>query len=253
MLNESVKAHLNLRAVLPNLEEVVAFDPETARMVSTWNIAIEFKVRNGPLAHVIVRNGQCRVGDGSADRADVRLWFKSPGHLNAMFAEKANPIPTKGFTKLGFMSKEFPKLTKRLEHYLRASDDLLRDPRVFDFVTRCMLYTAIFGLAELAQRDPAVADLAAHTPNGTAEFKVLPDGPVVHLIHKNGSFVAAKGPAESPNVRMMFRNGRVCNELLNGRIDAFAALGRGDVVISGFIPLADQLNAMLEHLEPYLK
>jgi hypothetical protein len=140
-----------------------------------------------------------------------------------------------------------------LEHYLRATDEMLDDRRVFEFVTRCMLYTAIYGLAELAALDPTVADLAGRTPNGTAEFKILPDGPAVHLTHVNGSFEAHKGPAAAPNVKMQFRDLRICNDLLNGRVDAFAALGRGDVVITGFLPLADQLNAMLEHLEPYLK
>jgi len=253
MQDNLVKAHLNLHAVLPNLEELVEFDPEMTRLVGSWGVTVEFSVRQGPHAHISIHNGQCRVGRGPADRTDVKLWFKSPQHLNAMFDGKANPVPVKGFTRLGFMSNEFGKLTDRLEHYLRASDDVLADERVFAFVTRCMLYTAILGLAELAERDPAVSDLAAHTPNGTAEFKILPDGPAVHLTHRDGRFTAGKGPAEAPNVKMHFRDVRVCNDLLNGRMDAFAALGRGDVAITGFLPLADQLNAMLEYLEPYLK
>ena len=253
MQDALVKAHLNLHAVLPNLEELVAFDPEMVQLVASWNITIAFAVRNGPSAHVSIHNGVCRVRPGPAERADVKLWFKSPQHLNAMFDGQANPIPIKGLTRLRFLSKEFPKLTERLEYYLRATDDVLADQRVFDFVTKCMLYTGIFGLAELAPLSPDVADLSAHTPDGTAEFKVLPDGPSVHLAHKNGSYRACKGPADAPNVRMQFRDHRVCNDLLNGKVDAFAALGRGDVVITGFLPLADSLNAMLEYLEPYLK
>ncbi|MBN1343556.1 MAG: hypothetical protein JXQ73_12785 [Phycisphaerae bacterium] len=253
MRNQLVMAHLNLHAILPNLEELVEFDPEMTRLIGTWDIAIEFAVRAGPRAHVVIRNGRCKVGPGPADRPDVKLWFKSPEHLNAMFDGKAKPLPVKGFSRLGFMSSEFPKLTDRLTHYLRGSDDVLRDPRVVDFVTRCMLYTAVFGVAELAELDPAVAGLAARTPNGTAEFKILPDGPTVHVTHRNGDFTASKGPAGTPNVKMYFRDTKVCNDLLNGRMDAFAALGRGDVVITGFLPLADQLNAMLEYLEDYLK
>jgi hypothetical protein len=253
MQNELVKANLNLYAVLPNLEELVAFDPQVSQLVGSWDIGVEFKVSGGPHAHVTVRNGQCRVGPGPAERTNVKLWFKSPQHLNAMFEKRANPIPIKGFTRLRFMSSEFPKLTDRLEHYLRPSDQILKDPRSFEFVTRCMLFTAIFGLKELAENDPAVADLAGRTPDGTAEFRVLPDGPTVHVTRANGSFSVTKGPARSPNVRMEFRDTHVCYDLLNGRMDAFAAIGRGDVKITGFLPLVDQLNAMLEHLEPYLK
>ncbi len=253
MPNELVKAHLNLHAILPNLEELVSFDPEIRQLVGTWDIAVAFAVRGGPQAHVSLRNGQCRVDRGSGQRTNVKLWFTSPRHLNDMFDGKGNPIPLKGFTRLGFMKSEFPKLTDRLEYYLRGSDAAAQDERIHEFVTRCMLYTAVFGLAELATLDPAVADLVAHTPNGTAEFKVLPDGPTAYLVHQDGAFTAGKGPAESPNVRMQFRDVKVCNDLLNGRVDAFAAMGRGDVVIKGFLPLADQLSAMLEYLEPYLK
>ncbi len=253
MQNERVKAHLNLYAVLPNLEELVAFDSEMAQLTNSWDVVIEFTVSGGPRATVAIRAGTCEVERESSRKPNVKLWFRSPQHLNQMFDGKANPVPIKGFTRLGFMSKEFPKLTDRLEHYLRADGELLKDERTFAFVTKCMLYTAVFGLAELAELDRAVADLVAHTPNGTAEFKILPDGPTVHITHENGSFHAAKGPADAPNVQMQFRDLGVCNDLLNGRVDAFAALGRGDVVIKGFLPLADQLNAMLEYLEPYLK
>lgn len=252
MQNELVKAHLNLYAVLPNIEELVAFDPEMTQLVATWNIAIEFGVRNGPRAHVVFRDGRCRVGRGPTEGADVKLWFKSPKHLNDVFDEKAKPIPTKGFTKLGFMSSEFPKLTTRLEHYLRGGDEVLQDERVFEFVTKCMLYTAVSGLAELAHHDPAVASLVAQTPEGTAEYKVLPNGPVAHLTHRNGTFSAHKGLADAPNVAMHFRDMRICNDLLNGRVDAFAAIGRSDLRLTGFLPLADQLDAILAHLAPYL-
>ncbi len=253
MPDELVKACLNLHAVLPNLEELIAFDVEARQLTSTWDIAIEFNVHNGPRAHVVIRNGQCRVGRGPSDRCDVRLWFTSPAHLNAMFANKGTPIPTKGFTRLGFVSKEFLKLTGRLEHFLRASPEMLKDTKVFDFVTRCMLFTAVYGLRELCEHDPGVSDLVEHTPMGVAEFAILPDGPAAHLTRADHGFSVAKGTASSPNARMQFRNSQVCYDLLNGRIDAFAALGRGDVTATGFLPLVDQLNAILERLEPYLK
>jgi len=253
MRNERVKACLNLHAVLPNLEEVVAFDPQVAELTRTWDVTVEFRVRHGPQAHVAIHEGRCRVRPGPADKPHVRLWFTSPRHLNAMFEGRAKPIPTKGFSRLGFLSGEFPKLTDRMERYLRASEETLKDRRTFELVTRCLLFTAVFGLKELAENDPAVAELAAQTPNGTTEFRILPDGPAVHLTHANGSFSVGKGPAPSPNARMAFRDYDVCHRLLNGRMDTFAAVGRGDVVITGFLPLVDRLSSLLEYLERYLK
>ena len=45
MNEQFVKAHLNLCAVLKNLEDLVSHDPETALLVRRWEISVAFHVR----------------------------------------------------------------------------------------------------------------------------------------------------------------------------------------------------------------
>ena len=59
----------------------------------------------------------------------------SEAHLNKMFDGNSNPIPLKGFTKLGFLDKEFSKVTDKLEYYLKPTPELLEDPNYLNINT----------------------------------------------------------------------------------------------------------------------
>jgi hypothetical protein len=253
-MDQRVKAHLNLLAVLPNLEDLVGFDDEARRMAVDWKIRVLFSVRGGPSATLAFQDGRCRVSPGRQGMPNLVLGFTSPSHLNAMFDNQAKPIPLWGLHRLPWLAGQFPKLAARLEYYLRADDARLADPAVFDFVLGCQMRTAMRGLKFVAELDPEMHALAAHTAEGVAELRVLPDGPVVGIEHTGRTFTPLlNGNAPRPNVRAVFGSGRVAFDLLNGRGDAFAALGRRDVVMEGFLPLIDDVFAMLDHLGRYLK
>ena len=63
---EAVRARLNLLAVLPNLEDVVRYDPEAADLVKGARITIQFVVAGGPRAYVRIADGDCTVSAGTA-------------------------------------------------------------------------------------------------------------------------------------------------------------------------------------------
>ena len=111
MANDLLRANLNLYAVLQNLEDLVAYDPEMNAFAKSWRLSIQFSVSGGPKAYVAFADGVCKVGRGKHPSPSVILYFTSPGHLNKMFDGKANPIPLWGFTKLGFRSSPTDSLT----------------------------------------------------------------------------------------------------------------------------------------------
>ena len=63
---EAVRARLNLSAVLPNLEDVVRYDPEAAKLIEGARVTIQFIVAGGPKAYVRIADGACTVADGMA-------------------------------------------------------------------------------------------------------------------------------------------------------------------------------------------
>ncbi|MFZ5569518.1 MAG: hypothetical protein ACOZF0_03880 [Thermodesulfobacteriota bacterium] len=252
MTAELIKSNLNLYAVLQNLEDVVAWDPEMKAFTASWRISIQFSVWNGPQAHIVFENGGCRVGRGIIPAPTVKLFFLSPAHLNRMMAGKGNPIPLKGFTKLPFLAKDFATLTARLEHFLKPTEKLLADEFYLTMNTRLTMNTAVFAVPELAKLDPIARLAVGHMRNGPILMKILPEGPAVHVFFNNGAIEAGRGDVDKPMACMFMRNVQVANAFLNGKMDAFSAIAAGDVVIKGQTPMLDAMSLVLDRIPLYL-
>jgi len=249
---ELIKARLNLHAVLKNLEDLVKYDPEMAKLSGNWNLSIQFLVAGGPKAYIEFTGGKCSVGQGKCLSPSIKLFFLSPAHLNRMMDGKGNPIPLKGFTKIPFLTGDFTKLTDRLEHYLRPTEDRLKDKRYLELNTRFTLNTAAFAIRELGELDSVGKQVASHIPDGAVLMKILPDGPAVNILFQDGRIQPGIGEIEHPMACMFMKNIQVANDFLNARIDAFTAIASGDVAIKGRIPMLDSLSLILDRIPRYL-
>ncbi|GMT45814.1 MAG: hypothetical protein IEMM0006_1646 [bacterium] len=252
MSQQKIKAGINLYAVLKTLEDLVAYDDVARAIIESKKICIQFSVKSGPKAWVYFKNGQCTVGRGKAAKSQVTLWFSSCGHLNKMFDGKANPIPLKGFTKLGFLQKQFTQLTQRLEHFLRPGKVENPDEHYIRMNTLFTLTIAAFALPEIALYDKRAKFTASHLPDGTLQMSVLPDGPDVYLEINNGKIMAGKGKATRPDAMLLMKNNRVANDFLNGKSDPFTAIALGEVMIKGQIPILDGINLILDRVIYYV-
>ncbi len=252
MVPDLIKANLNLYAVLKNLEDLCEFDRDMKKLISSWDISIQFTVRKGPRAWVRFRDGTCSVSRSKMNNPSIILFFTSPAHLNRMFDGKGNPIPLKGFTKLPFLSREFSKLTDRLSFYLKPTDDLIKDKGYFEMNTRLTLNTAAFALPEIAESDPTGLKIASKIPDGTVEMKILPRFHGVHIVFHNGRAIASKGSGENLMALMEMKNLSVAGDFLNGRSDPFTAIASGDVSIRGIVPMLDSMSMLLDRVQHYL-
>ena len=225
MTDNKIKARLNLNAVMRNLEELPSLDKEAADIIRDWSLSIRFTIRGDISAYLSFSGGKCKYDTETTATADVSLFFVSPGHLNAMFDNKAMPIPVRGFSKLRFLKNEFPKITNRLEYFLKPEDSLLKNPEYVRVNTALSLYTAAFSICELVQLDPISKLVGDHTPTGTLQLNVLPDGP----------------------------DCQTANQLFNGKLDGFSAIALGDLKLKGLIPLIDNTNLILDRIPLYLQ
>lgn len=249
---EAILARLNLQAVLPNLEDLVELDPRAAEIAASRDICVRFLVRNGPRAYVRFNQGSCQVGQGDPSRADVSLFFYSCRHLNRMFEGRANPVPWKGFTRLGFLTGAFKEITERLEYFLDPNRGDLDDPAYQDINTRLTLYTAGRAVPILARGDEAMRAVAAGLPEGSIMMKILPDGPAMGITFRGGTAVMSKGEIEHPLAAMYFKDVGVAGDLFNQKLNPFAAIALGDVMIRGQLPLIDAMNLILDRVPCYL-
>lgn len=247
-----IRAGINLYAILKNLEDLIELDSSCQELIANKNLTIQFIVKNGPKAWVRFKDQKCQVGQGKATKAQVKLWFSSPEHLNKMFDGKANPVPLKGFTKLGFLTKEFGEITNRLEYYLKPEEVKDPDSGYVAMNTRFTLTVAAFSLSEIARYDKAAAMTASHIPNGKIQMKVLPDGPAVYLEVNKGQIKANKGVCEKPDALMEMKDIQTANDFLNGKSNPFLAIASGDVIIWGQTPMLDNLSLVLDKVQNYV-
>jgi hypothetical protein len=247
-----IKACLNLHAVLQNLEDLVNLDGQMAQLIRDWELTIDFVVRHGPSAFLEFKNGTCRHGPTAHERPTVRLYFTSAEHLNRMFDGKATPIPLKGFLRLGFLKRGFSQLTDRLTYYLRPELAKPGDENYLKLNTILTLQTALYAVKVLAMLEPTSKKIAAHIPAGALQVEVLPVGPCLHLVFDKGGVSVAKGAAKRPMAKMTFKDYRVVNALLTGKLDGFLAVANGDVVLLGQLPMVDNLNLILDRVPRYL-
>jgi len=252
MEHERIKAHLNLYAVLKNLEDLVKYDSEMAELTKNWNLSIQFLVRGGPRAYIEFQNGQCLVGRGKHYAPSIKLFFISPAHLNRMMDGKGNPIPLKGFTKIPFLTGDFTTLTDRLEYYLRPTEARLKEKAYLELNTRFTLNTAAFALREIGELDPVGKQVASHIQDGAVLMKILPDGPAVNIQFQDGQIEPGIGETDRPMACMFMKDVQVANDFLNAKIDAFTAIASGDVIIKGRIPMLDALSLILDRIPMYL-
>jgi len=252
MDHELIRAHLNLYAVLQNLEDLVKLDTEIAEMSRDWDISIQFLVRDGPEAFVEFKNAACRHERGRHKRPSIKLYFTSAQHLNRMFEGAGNPIPLKGFTRLGFLKKNFTSLTERLEYYLRPKGDQPADDHYLRINTIFMLHTAMYAAGELATLDPTCRLLASRMPDGALQIEIGPDGPYINVAFGGGKVTVSKGRAEKPMAMMTFKDIRTVNDLLNARLDTFQATVEGVIKLKGQISMVESFNLILDRVGDYL-
>ncbi len=276
MTYDDVRARLNLLAVLPNLEDVVAGDPEMRELVAGARITVKFNVAGGPKAWVRLVDGVCTVGEGTGpgkreagaagapadgggaagaaapSAPSVVLAFASAKHLNKMFDGSSQPVPLWGFTHLGFLQGPFSELTDRLAYYLAPSDELLAHPGYLAMNTRLTMNTAAFAVPQLLATDPDCMPLRHGLAHGTIVLKVLPDGPAVSLVCGASGVLPVKGELPHPSALVLLPSLQVANDFLNGKLDTFAAVAKGDIAIWGRIGLVDTLGLVLDRVPKYL-
>lgn len=250
MDREAVMSYINVFAVLKNFEELVKVDPVSSGLIAGKKIAIRFVVKNGPTAVMRFENGNVNLERGRG-KANIVLYFTSPEHFNKMMSGQANPIPLKGLTKISFLTGTFSRLAERLEYYLRADDEKLKDKDYFRANTEMTAYAAFFALSEIGNRDETALHSCHAIPEGKILVKVQ-DGPSLTVIKKDNSLITVKGEPEDPRCILSFSSLESAHQVLNGKLDTFTALATGQMEMRGFIPMIENMNPILDQVADYL-
>jgi hypothetical protein len=123
-------AYINMYGILGALRDLCALSPEAQALAADESlpgkkpVRVGFAVKDGPAMTLAFGGGNCGMENG-AERCGIKLPFGNCGKFNGLIDGTVTPFPSKGFTKLKFLTGNFVRLTKILEDYLRPAPDAL--------------------------------------------------------------------------------------------------------------------------------
>lgn len=251
MIDQKTLAYINLYGILGTLENLCELAPEAESILTNKKpISIGFDVKEGPKATITFANGRCRMEQGCT-KCDVKLPFSSCEKFNGLIDGTVTPIPSKGFTHIKFLLNDFIKLTDLLTKYLRPDPADLEDPDFFRISTSLLLYTITVAIAQIGNNDEIGKFSADHMVDGEIAFSIK-DGPAATVRVKDHRLLAIKKPCESPRAIMEFASIELARALFDGKVNAIACVGSGDIVMKGMISMLDNLNRILDRVALYL-
>lgn len=149
MKDQKTLAYINLFGILGALGKLAELDADArALLTGIKPVSLGIAVSGGPYATLHFADGGCTQTEG-VDRCDIKLAFSAPEKFNGMIDGTVTPIPRKGFTRIGFLTGTFIKLTDILTRYLRPSAEDLADEHFFEVSTTLMLYVIAGAVAQI--------------------------------------------------------------------------------------------------------
>lgn len=250
-LDARTLAYINLYAVLGSLESLCELDPEAKKIVSRQKpVSVGFEVKDGPSATLVFGRGRCVLKEGCAD-CTIKLPFSSCEKFNGLIDGTVTPIPRKGFLHLGFLLKDFVKLTDILTRYLKASPEDLADPEFKKKSTILMFYVIVSALSQIGNEDPIGRFSASNIVDGVIQLSIH-GGPCAGIRVRSHHMETVKRRPKNPRALMEFGSMELARDLFDGRVNSVACVGAGDIRMGGMISMVDNVNRLLDRVSLYL-
>ncbi|MBR0599366.1 hypothetical protein [Sinanaerobacter chloroacetimidivorans] len=244
-------AYVNLFAVLGTLENLCDLVPEAKEYIKDQEaVSIGFAVKGGPSATISFAADRCQIKEG-CDYCTIKLPFSSCEKFNGLIDGTVTPIPSKGFTKIHFLTKTFVPLTDLLTKYLRPTKEDLEAPAFREISTKLTLYTAAAAIAQVGNEDKSGRFSAGFMPDGDIAIDVSNVMGVTINI-KDHHLTAIKRPCEKPRAAMTFSSLEITRKLLNGEASSMACICDGSIAMQGMVNMIDNMNRILDRVSQYL-
>lgn len=252
MTDARTLAYINLQAILGTIPLLCELDEAAAELIRDQEVILGISVKNGPSGSLVFSGGSCWFTD-TCDACHIKLSFSSPEKFNGMIDGTVTPIPSKGFTRLGFLLKKFVPLTDILSRYLRATEEDLADDRFFEISTRLMFRVIAAAIACIGNEDSVGQASASYITDGVVQLAIGGENELVHtLVSQNHKLSLCAEQRNDVTAFMKFEDMRTARALFDGKLNAVAAVGLGKVRVGGMISQVDNINRILDRVALYL-
>ena len=247
MQNQDVLARIHMGAILSNFEILTKEDADAFSLARTWNGRIFFIVGlKGPRATLEMKNGAVSVAQGKTGKPDIVLFFPTASILNNLFTGTGSgfPIPLKGLLKARGL-KVFSSLAKRMEAILKGANP----PRKIK--ARLLINTVGKAIAAIAASEPE-SQIIARNLRGIAEVRIK-DDEAVNITFGGQDVTARNGRATDPDLVMEFATRDLFLDIVDDRVDVFAAICLEDILVEGDLHMGEAINLFLDRVGVYLQ
>ncbi|MDR2553137.1 MAG: hypothetical protein LBD31_08240 [Treponema sp.] len=251
-------AYINMYGILGALCDLCELSPEAKALAADESlpgrkpVRVGFAVKNGPAMTLAFGGGNCFMEDG-AERCDIKLPFGDCGKFNGLLDGTVTPFPSKGFTKLTFLTGNFIRLTKILEGCLRPEPDALKDEAFFTASTRVMFFLIAQAVAQIGNHDKIGRFTASNIVDGTVVLSIAGAKPLQAAITvKDHVLSMSRLIPEQYHAIMEFSGLRLARDLFDGKVSALGCVGQGLISMRGNLGMLDNINRILDRVAVYL-
>ena len=250
MKDAKTMAYINMYGILGCLEDLCKYSPEAKKLADVKPVAVSFAVKDGPSTTLRFDGGVCKVEQGGGP-CDIKLPFSDCGKFNGMIDGTVTPIPSKGFTKLGFLTKNFISLTKILENYLRAKPEDLKKDDFFQASTVIMFNLIAQAVSQIGNHDKIGRFTASNIVDGTV---VLSIGGTIRaaIVVKDHQLATTREIPEHYHALMEFADIKLARSAFEGKVSTLGCIGTGLITMKGNLGMLDNINRILDRVAVYL-
>jgi len=250
MKDPKTLACINMHGILGAIPDLCRFSTEAQKLAAGKPTAISFAVKDGPSMTLCFKDGTCSAEKGSAD-CDIRLPFSSCEKFNGMIHGTVKPFPSKGFTRLGFLTNNFTALTELLPKYLRAKPDDLDNKDFFKASTIMMFHLIARSVSEVGNNDSIGRFSAANVTDGAVVLSIGTAAKIC-IIVKDHHLITSTEIPEHCHAFMEFENLELARDVFDGKASTMGCVGTGQITMKGNLNMLDNINRILDRTAFYL-
>ena len=257
MKDSKTLAYINMYGILGCLEDLCRFSPEAQALAATKPCAVSFIVKDGPSLSLSFEDGACTTEPGGG-KCDMRLPFSDCGKFNGMIDGTVTPFPNKGFTRIGFLTKNFTGMTKILENYLRAKPEDLARSDFFEASTIIMFHLIARAVSQIGNHDKIGSFTASNMVDGTVVLSIGTSGEKTDetikaaITVKDHQLTTSRIIPEHYHAIMEFADLKLARDVFDGKVSTLGCIGNGLISMKGNLGMLDNINRILDRVAVYL-
>ena len=250
MKDQKTLAYLNMFAILGSIPKLCKECKEARDLIKDDKISLGFSVKNGPQATLVFDKGSCYMVEG-VKKCNIKLCFSTCEKFNGMIDGTVTPIPRKGLLKVMFLLKKFMPLTDILSKYLRATEEDLKNKEFFKISTLVMFNVITEAMAQIGNHDKVGKASASYITDGNVKIEIV-GSESAYITAKDHLLTAHHSSPDTFTSYMSFESIELARDLFDGKVNAVAAVGLGQVRVGGMISMVDNVNRILDRVSYYL-